>query len=69
MSSSFSKSFSYPNNTKSSGQQQQQQKKKRIVVDFRSDTLTMPSNAMREAIAMAKVGDDVYREDPAVLGS
>ena len=43
--------------------------KKSVVVDLRSDTLTMPSDAMREAIAKAQVGDDVYREDPAVLGN
>lgn len=34
--------------------------------DLRSDTLTRPSLAMREAIANAEVGDDVYGEDPSV---
>jgi len=34
--------------------------------DFRSDTVTRPSDAMREAAASAEVGDDVYREDPTV---
>lgn len=35
-------------------------------VDLRSDTLTQPSAAMREAMARAEVGDDVYGEDPTV---
>jgi threonine aldolase len=35
-------------------------------VDLRSDTVTKPSAAMREAMARAEVGDDVYREDPTV---
>lgn len=35
-------------------------------VDLRSDTVTKPSRAMREAIARAAVGDDVYGEDPTV---
>ena len=36
------------------------------VIDLRSDTVTKPSPAMREAIASAEVGDDVYGEDPTV---
>jgi len=36
------------------------------VVDLRSDTLTLPTAAMREAMARAEVGDDVYEEDPTV---
>ena len=36
------------------------------LVDLRSDTLTKPSPAMREAMAHAEVGDDVYGEDPTV---
>jgi len=36
------------------------------VVDLRSDTVTRPTPAMRRAMAEAKVGDDVYREDPTV---
>jgi threonine aldolase len=36
------------------------------VVDLRSDTVTRPSAAMREAMAAAEVGDDVYGEDPTV---
>lgn len=35
--------------------------------DLRSDTLTSPDDAMREAMASAIVGDDVYGEDPTVL--
>ena len=34
--------------------------------DFRSDTVTRPTAAMRRAIADAEVGDDVYGEDPTV---
>jgi threonine aldolase len=36
------------------------------VVDLRSDTLTLPTPAMREAMARAAVGDDVWEEDPTV---
>ncbi|MWG34344.1 threonine aldolase family protein [Halomarina oriensis] len=35
-------------------------------IDMRSDTVTRPSDAMREAARDAPVGDDVYREDPTV---
>lgn len=35
-------------------------------VDLRSDTVTRPTPAMREAMARAEVGDDVYGEDPTV---
>lgn len=35
-------------------------------IDLRSDTVSRPSPAMREAIANAPVGDDVYGEDPSV---
>jgi threonine aldolase len=35
-------------------------------IDLRSDTVTRPSAGMREAIARAEVGDDVYGEDPTV---
>lgn len=35
-------------------------------VDFRSDTVTKPTPAMRKAMAEAEVGDDVYGEDPTV---
>ncbi|NRD74991.1 low-specificity L-threonine aldolase [Shewanella sp. VB17] len=36
------------------------------MIDFRSDTVTMPTSAMREAMANAEVGDDVYGDDPSV---
>ncbi len=36
------------------------------IIDLRSDTLTRPTPAMREAMAHAEVGDDVYGEDPTV---
>lgn len=36
------------------------------LIDLRSDTVTRPSKAMREAMASAEVGDDVYGEDPTV---
>ncbi len=35
-------------------------------IDLRSDTVTRPGPAMREAMARAEVGDDVYGEDPTV---
>lgn len=35
-------------------------------IDFRSDTVTQPTPAMREAMANAMVGDDVYGDDPTV---
>ncbi len=34
------------------------------MIDFRSDTVTQPSLAMRQAISEAMVGDDVYGDDP-----
>jgi threonine aldolase len=37
------------------------------VIDLRSDTQTKPSQAMREAMAHAEVGDEQEREDPTVL--
>lgn len=36
------------------------------VIDLRSDTVTRPSPAMREAMAKAEVGDDVFGEDPTI---
>jgi threonine aldolase len=36
------------------------------VIDFRSDTVTQPTPAMRRAMAEAEVGDDVYGEDPTI---
>jgi len=35
-------------------------------IDFRSDTVTKPTDAMRAAMARAEVGDDVFGEDPTV---
>ena len=37
-----------------------------MAIDLRSDTVTQPSAAMRQAIAIAPVGDDVYGDDPTV---
>jgi threonine aldolase len=37
-----------------------------MTIDLRSDTVTKPSPAMREAMATAEVGDDVFGEDPTV---
>ncbi|MBS1536436.1 MAG: aminotransferase class I/II-fold pyridoxal phosphate-dependent enzyme [Bacteroidetes bacterium] len=37
-----------------------------MIIDLRSDTVTVPTDAMREAIATAAVGDDVYGEDMTV---
>ncbi len=36
------------------------------LIDLRSDTVTLPTPAMRAAMAAAEVGDDVYGEDPTV---
>ncbi|MFG2061386.1 threonine aldolase family protein [Micromonospora sp. NPDC048871] len=36
------------------------------LIDLRSDTVTRPTPGMREAMAAAEVGDDVYGEDPTV---
>ena len=36
------------------------------VIDLRSDTVTQPSAGMRDAMASAPLGDDVYGEDPTV---
>jgi threonine aldolase len=37
-----------------------------MMIDLRSDTVTKPSSGMRDAMARAEVGDDVYGEDPTV---
>jgi threonine aldolase len=37
-----------------------------MIIDLRSDTVTRPSKEMRNAMAAAEVGDDVYGEDPTV---
>lgn len=36
------------------------------IIDLRSDTVTVPTEGMREAMAKAEVGDDVFGEDPSV---
>ncbi len=37
-----------------------------VKVDMRSDTVTLPSKEMMDAIAKAELGDDVFGEDPTV---
>ncbi|GHO84993.1 low-specificity L-threonine aldolase [Dictyobacter formicarum] len=37
-----------------------------MYIDLRSDTVTQPTAAMREAMYQAEVGDDVYSEDPTI---
>jgi len=37
-----------------------------MIIDFRSDTVTKPTAAMLEAMMKAKVGDDVFGEDPSI---
>jgi threonine aldolase len=37
------------------------------MIDFRSDTVTKPSSAMKEAMISAPVGDDVFGEDPSII--
>src|SRR5512137_1786856 len=38
----------------------------RMRIDLRSDTVTLPTPAMRQAMANAEVGDDVFGDDPTV---
>jgi len=37
-----------------------------MIIDLRSDTVTQPTKGMLDAMMSAKVGDDVYKEDPSV---
>jgi len=37
-----------------------------MIIDYRSDTVTKPTPAMLEAMMKAKVGDDVFGEDPSI---
>lgn len=37
-----------------------------MIIDYRSDTVTKPTPAMMEAMMKAKVGDDVFGEDPSI---
>ena len=36
------------------------------IVDLRSDTVTRPTAGMREAMAAAPLGDDVFGDDPSI---
>ena len=36
------------------------------MIDLRSDTVTIPTEKMYDAIVQAKLGDDVFQEDPTV---
>ncbi|MEO8122035.1 MAG: beta-eliminating lyase-related protein, partial [Rhodoferax sp.] len=36
------------------------------IIDLRSDTVTQPTPAMREAMLAAPLGDDVFADDPSV---
>ena len=38
-----------------------------MIIDLRSDTVTKPTKGMLEAMMLARVGDDVYKEDPTVV--
>lgn len=49
-----------------SDQQILDESKERGIIDLRSDTVTLPTEEMLEAIKAAKLGDDGYREDPTV---
>jgi threonine aldolase len=40
--------------------------KNTLMLDLRSDTVTMPTAAMKEAMMQAQLGDDVFGEDPSV---
>lgn len=42
-------------------------KSNETIIDFRSDTVSLPTDAMRTAMAIAEVGDDVFGEDPTVI--
>jgi threonine aldolase len=37
-----------------------------MIIDLRSDTVTKPTKGMLDAMMLANVGDDVYKEDPTV---
>jgi len=37
-----------------------------MIIDYRSDTVTKPTPAMHEAMMQAKIGDDVFGEDPSI---
>ncbi len=52
-----------PNSSSNSGRDPLTDKS---LIDLRSDTVTLPTPAMRRAMAEAEVGDDVYGEDPTI---
>ena len=37
-----------------------------MIIDFRSDTVTKPTESMLNAMMNAKIGDDVFSEDPTI---
>ena len=37
------------------------------IIDLRSDTVTLPTNSMLDAIYNTSLGDDVYEEDPSTI--
>ena len=37
-----------------------------MIIDLRSDTVTQPSQGMKEAMHTAPLGDDVFGEDPSI---
>lgn len=37
------------------------------IIDLRTDTISKPTQEMREAMYIAELGDDVYGEDPTVI--
>ena len=39
----------------------------KLMIDLRSDTFTLPSKEMMDTIMQAKLGDDVWEEDPTVI--
>ncbi len=43
-----------------------QSKRDARMIDFRSDTITRPTPEMRQVMAQAEVGDDVFGDDPTV---
>ena len=46
--------------------EKEEERAHQAAIDLRSDTVTRPTPEMRQAMAEAEVGDDVYREDPTV---
>ena len=52
----------------SAGQTTKRELEAALRLDFRSDTITHPTPEMREAMATAPVGDDVFGEDPSING-